>query len=523
MAEKKKIAMSIQICALLCALLFSPFAFSTPLSIEEKNREAQFSKIPSNHFRKLIMFAALYPNTKQADEALQQAWSLLSTEKSSALHAIPPHFEEIALSCIHLVEPQAICPPSPELSQATTEYINAIGADLPNRKLRGYRAKSLDEVASLEPKEVDLARALLLVEGKESGTLSSIEAALDLLALEIIARIGPNASHQMKISALNTLLFHEMTFRYPPLSEGKAKPSQFSELSSVLSSRRGICLGTSILYLSLAQRLDLLLTVFVPPGHIFLGYEEENYTRVIETTARGIAPPLDSYLGLTLRKVPTQNMLATVGMVAFNRAAEHLHKKEWQKALEQYLLVKKFDKSNSTLTMIALCELLLGNKKRAGELSRELLKHPPDYQLEQDFLLFDLARGTLSPKAAQELIVHTSPKREELPERIEQFEKLVRENPKSAILSLHLASLWTEYGKTKEAIPLIESVALFDESPPSLHYDLSYLYYERFDLAKAHYHAQKALLKAQKNGVVPKPILQLILKIQQESPDSPNL
>jgi predicted Zn-dependent protease len=173
--------------------------------------------------------------------------------------------------------------------------------------------------------------------------------------------------------------------------------------------------------------------------------------------------------------------------------------------------------------MIALSELLLGNKKRAEQLSKELLKHTPEHQLEQDFLLLDLAKGRLSPEAAQELIVNTAPKREELPERIEQFEKLVQENPKSAILTLHLASLWTEYGKIKEAIPLIESVALFDETPPSLHYDLASLYYERFDLAKAHYHAQKALLKAKKNGLVPKPILQLILKIQKESPDSPNL
>jgi hypothetical protein len=155
------------------------------MSLEEKNRAAQLSKIPPNHFKKLIMFAALYPNTKQAEEALQQAWSLLSGEKNSSAHAIDPHFEEIALGCIHLVEPQALCPPPPSLSQNTINYIDTIGAHLPNRKLRGYRAKSLDEVASLEPAEVDLARALLLVEGKESGNLSSIEAALDLLALEI--------------------------------------------------------------------------------------------------------------------------------------------------------------------------------------------------------------------------------------------------------------------------------------------------------------------------------------------------
>jgi len=519
----KKTKMPMYLTAIAALFCFSAALADAPPSAQEKNREVQLSKIPHNHFRKLIMFAALYPETAEANEALQRAWSLLSGETSSASHVIAPNFEDIALGCIHLVEPQAICPPSPSLSKATIEYIDSIATKLPNRKLRGYTARTPEEVASLDPNEVDLARALLLLDGKESNSLSSIEASLDLLALEILARIGPKASPETKISAINTLLFHEMAFRYPPLSEGKEKAGQFSELSSVLSSRRGICLGTSILYLSLAQRLDLPLTIYVPPGHIFLGYEDGDHTRVIETTARGVAPPLESYLTLSLRKVPTQHMLAAVGTVAFNRAGEFLRKKEWEKALEQYRIVQKFDQSNSTLGMTSLCELLLGNTKRSQQLAQKLLNSPEEHQVEQDMLFLDLSRGFLSQKAAEEWIGTLSPKKEELPEKINQLKQLVEENPKSHSLPLYLADLWIEYGKSKEAIPLIEPIAMLNESPPSVHYQLSLLYYERADLVQASFHAKKALEKAKKSGMVPKPIRQLILKLQEESPDSPPL
>jgi len=494
------------------------FAFSETSHLSGKNRTAQLSKISPTNVRKLLIFATLYPDTPEAKEALSQAWSILSQKKSSSSPRIPPQFEQIALECIHLVEPDNHRPPPPDLSRTAIEYIHSIGSHLPNRKLQGYTSSSLDEVASLTPKEIDLVKALLLLEEKET-TFSCIEASLDLLALEILASIGPHATFSEKVSALNTLLFHEMTFRYPPLSAAHENIAQFSELSSVLSSRKGICLGTSILYLCLAQRLDLPLTIFTPPGHIFLGYTTNAHIRVIETTARGVAFPLDSYLGITLRHVPSQDMKSAVGMVAFNKAGEFLQKNEWQEALDQYRLAKKFDNSESVLKMMALCELLLGNKTSSQRQAKELLKNLPEYSLEHDILLIDLSQGTLSPKVAQAFMKDSSNKKENLPERIKTFEHLLKESPKSQIVALHLANLWNEYGKTKEAIPLVESVAIGENTPLSIHYYLSHLYFERCDLVQARLHANKALEKAKKGGLVPKPLGELIRALQEESPD----
>ena len=82
--------------------------------------------------------------------------------------------------------------------------------------------------------------------------------------------------------------FLRACFRFPPHSLYAKDIDVYTFLPSVLDSRRGVCLGVSILYLCLAQRLDLPLEAMTPPGHIYVRYGEDLN---IETTARGIDVP----------------------------------------------------------------------------------------------------------------------------------------------------------------------------------------------------------------------------------------
>jgi regulator of sirC expression with transglutaminase-like and TPR domain len=92
------------------------------------------------------------------------------------------------------------------------------------------------------------------------------------MALQILARLPENASSEEMIRVMNEMLFNEMRFRFPPQSLGIKEVDLYTVLPSVLDSRRGVCLGVSIIYLCLAQRLDLNLEVITPPGHIYVRY-----------------------------------------------------------------------------------------------------------------------------------------------------------------------------------------------------------------------------------------------------------
>src|SRR5665647_1570782 len=105
------------------------------------------------------------------------------------------------------------------------------------------------------------------------------------MALQILARLPPKASPQQKILKINELIFDEMRFRFPPHSLYAKDIDVYTFLPSVLDSHRGVCLGVSILYLCIAQRLDLNLEMITPPGHIYVRYRTTDQTINIETTA----------------------------------------------------------------------------------------------------------------------------------------------------------------------------------------------------------------------------------------------
>src|ERR1700761_5200171 len=126
--------------------------------------------------------------------------------------------------------------------------------------------------------------------------IRSYEALIDLMALQILTRITFEDPPAKKIRAINHFIFEEMGFRFPPHSSHAKDIDLYTFLPSVLDSRRGVCLGVSILYISLAQRLKLDLQMVTPPGHIFVCWRQGKEVINIETTARGIHIPDEKYL-----------------------------------------------------------------------------------------------------------------------------------------------------------------------------------------------------------------------------------
>jgi tetratricopeptide (TPR) repeat protein len=508
-------------------VLWALFFFAIlPLSIqadtnesEEAHRQALRARIHPSSLRDHLLFSSLYPQSIEGKSALQQAWKILAGHTSENPPPLPPDFGLTAAALVKLIQPGIINQGStPELPQETIALIDAIGASLPHRKLKGHTAKTLQEIEQLSPQEIDLGRALILLDTPNPGNLTSVEAALDVLALELLAHIGKDADDETKISALTHLLFHDLKIRFPPQSETSEKAQQFSDLSSVLFSRRGVCLGASVLYLTLAQRIGLPLSIYTPPGHIFVAHKGLTRLHVIETTARGIDIPIDHYLGLSLKSLPERNMKEVVGMVIFNRTSVYLKDKKWDEALKAYQKALSFESGDELQQMISLCELLNGNEKTSKKMAQEALSHLPDYRLEPDLLIVDLAQGTLSKKAAETIIEFSEAEGEQLLKAIDSLQKLNAEETNSFVVPFHLAHAWLSYGKPKEALPLLERLCKREDALCSIHALLAYLYLERMNITGAWNEATLAVKKAQQHNCLPRSLYHLVIELQQESP-----
>lgn len=491
-------------------------------SIEENSQalSALLSSIPKTSLKELLLFATLHSHTKEGHAAALEAWDILSPKGG----AMPPLFEKNIPLLASLLEPAVLTSKASEEIPSDL-YTCVASCTLSHTKKKGNTATSLDQLRHLAEEEIDLARALVLTEQEIKKTdtkISSLptktELALDMLALTILSRIGNEASPSEKIAAINKILFDDLEFRYPPLSQAAESAQEFSELSNVLFSRRGICLGSSVLYLCLAERLDLPLKIFTPPGHIFVGYSEGPTLRIIETTARGIEVPVDQYLGITLRSLPERTPKEVIGMIAFNEAATFLKEKKWKEALSLYDLAHTFEHDEELASMMSLCELASGSTKKSVALARTGIESLSAHRLEHDLLLLDLSEGALSPEAAEIIIETASPDKDLISQNITKLEKLLPTNPKSLIIPIHLASLWTMYGKSKEALSCIERMSSDKKTPCSVHYFLAQLYASRMDFPKAWSEVQKAARLAQQKGIIPKPLQTLILHLHMQSP-----
>ncbi|MHC4360790.1 MAG: tetratricopeptide repeat protein [Planctomycetota bacterium] len=177
-------------------------------------------------------------------------------------------------------------------------FITAVSFAQPfaNEDLSGLYARSINQVLRLQPEEIDLATAVLIISEEWSDNVHGRRyvAKLDDIAFEIRKRLnakklGPNYK---AISVINDYLFKELGFK----SIDKADNPDDLFLHSVLDKKRGYCLSLSILYLAVGERLGLPLYGVVVPGHFFVRYDDGNRQFNIETTSKGALTNDEHYI-----------------------------------------------------------------------------------------------------------------------------------------------------------------------------------------------------------------------------------
>ncbi len=164
---------------------------------------------------------------------------------------------------------------------------------LANENLTGLYVRSIEQVLRLEPEEIDIGTAALIVAEEWSDIVHGrrYQTKLDEMAYEVQALINEKgvANSYKAAQVINDYVRNELGFT--TVKEAKNPDDLF--LHTVIDNKRGYCLSLSILYLALAERLDIPLYGVVVPGHFFVRYENGRVRFNIETTSGGY--PDDEY------------------------------------------------------------------------------------------------------------------------------------------------------------------------------------------------------------------------------------
>jgi len=512
-------------CLLTFLLLASCFlSFSSTEAASTKLKTLYNSLDPASISQHLA-FYELYSDSAEGQQALQDAYRLLSGGKPAGIKDLSlPTSLSPSISAIVGVVNKHSSETHIDLSDSELASINHLASRLPNRNLKGHTATSEDQVLNLPSPQIDLARGVLLSQlGNDSEALRKIknyEAMIDLMALQILARVNLNDTPQAKIRAINRFVFEEMGFRFPPHSTYAKDIDLYTFLPSVLDSRRGVCLGVSILYLCLAQRLNLNLEIVTPPGHIYVRWHEGNQEINIETTARGVNVPSEEYLGVDTRSLQQRNIKETIGFAHFNQASVFWEKQQYDKALGAYLKAKPYLPDDILVKgFMAFIYLIQDNVDAAKPLLHDIVDELPDHAISKETIPEDYLKGNVSKEGVQAVFMRVNETRESLIAKRDALQAVLQHYPKFREGYFSLANTWLQLHRAGEALAALEQYHALDPTNASVEYYLAELYLERLDFKKAWLHLRSAEKLTEAREHHPKALLSLRQKLAEHCPE----
>lgn len=465
------------------------FFISASLFASSASVKTLYSSLDPQSLTQQMAFYELYTDTPEGKKALNNSWKLLRQGKKNEKlpHFLLPKFDIQAV--VSLVTRQPLDPPV-KLNEEQLASIRSLCGFFANRNLKGSNVWTKDEVFALPSEEIDLCRGLLIEQFENSENfrddIRQYEASLDLMALQILARLGESPTHLEKIREINRYIFQEMQFRFPPHSLYAADIDLYTFLPSVLDSRQGVCLGVSILYLCLAQRLDLPLEIITPPGHIYVRYNDGEQIINIETTARGINPPSETYLGLNTRKLQQRNMKEVIGMAFFNQASVHWQKGDSKTCVKLYEKARPYLEDKKLLDMfLGLNYLFIGKKHEGEKLLKPLKNYIFDHAVAPETIPTDYLEGKIDAKGIQAMFLPVDETRESIKAKQKELEGILKKHPKFRAGILQLAVTYLQLSRIGEALPILTRYHEIDPYDPTVEYYLSIACAERYDFNKS--------------------------------------
>jgi regulator of sirC expression with transglutaminase-like and TPR domain len=488
---------------------------------EDLKLRALYSSIDPLSISELFAFYELYPESTYSQQAFAKVWQLLNLHKTQKISLIEQLFlpKLDISSLVSLVNKQPYETPTP-LTHEQLFMIERLASHLHNRTLEGYNAKTKEQIQQLPSDQIDIARALLIYQYDNQPDahlmIRRYEAQLDMMALQILARLPLKSSNEQILEGLSDFIFHKMQFRFPPQSLMVKEVDTYTLLPSVLDNRKGVCLGVSILYLSLAQRLNLPLEIITPPGHIYVRYHQGSTLINIETTARGVHMPTEIYLGINTYQLSTRSMKEVVGMAFVNQASVLWGKGQYAQAAQLYENALPFMPDDYHLKLfLAIQYLLLSEKKQARALLDSLLDRIPQDCVYKDTLAEDILALDVDKDSLEAVFSHVDETRESILKKQASLKKVVEKYPKFRAGLLHYAITFLQLGRSKEALDILQKYARYDHLDPTVNYYLSILFLERLCYKESLVYLKKTQQMLETKNHKPKCLKDLQAHLQQ--------
>lgn len=476
---------------LFIVIFFSFLSFKKGADSSKEQFLATYHSLDPTSLSELFAFHELYPDTKEGKEAILKVWELIYRHKKEKFSYV----DQLLLPSIDIKTLISIVNKEPyeeatKLTEQQLFVLETLSSHLHHRKLKGHYEVTCNKLAQLPSEEIDLARALLLYQYQSDPEnllqVRRYEASLDLMALQILAKLKVDASDLEKIDAINDFIFHQMQFRFPPHSLMAKDIDVYTFLPSVIDNRKGVCLGVSILILSLAQRLDLPLEIVTPPGHIYVRYHSEKTLLNIETTCRGVHMPTENYLGINTYKLSTRTMKEVVGMAFFNQASVFWGQKNYANAAECYERAKLFMPDDPLVTMFLSIQYLMIGKETEGKELLSSIKGAtfPD-TIYKEVFAEDVLNYKIEKWAIEAVYQRVDETRESILKKQKELKAVLNKYPYFRGALMQLATSYLQLGRTKEALEILKKYHQLDKHDPTVNYYLSILCYERMRYKEA--------------------------------------
>ncbi len=186
--------------------------------------------------------------------------------------------------------------------------INNIFAD--NKDFQYYQPQHssrelFQDLINADDESVDIAVVSLLLAKEEYTEINVADylECIDWYARVLKIRISQGDGPKSSIKIINEFLFDELGFEY--VQTGNLEDLH---LNKVIDRRIGNCVGLSILYLSIAERLGLPLFGVNVPEHIFVRYDDGEQMINVETGHKGMALSDTFYVARSLEKFDKESV-----------------------------------------------------------------------------------------------------------------------------------------------------------------------------------------------------------------------
>jgi len=162
-------------------------------------------------------------------------------------------------------------------------------AQLRDYNPQGLEATTLEEVLALRDEEIDLATAIMILyrEWDPSFDATGPLQEIDRMALQLELRISPGDSPERTVNLINRYLLRENAYFGTSLDPADPEKLQKSAVLCLVGNKEGNCLGLSLLYLALGERLGLPFYGVAAPEHVFVRYDDGAKRINVDTTEKG--------------------------------------------------------------------------------------------------------------------------------------------------------------------------------------------------------------------------------------------